>query len=164
MFLVYSSCAIRHFTNVVELICNSQPFFRSRGCHKYWLQYFSHVFYCILSNFWRVSQSRKWFPSGTILETIFFQIPRNLRKIGEPTWLRLTQRLPLSPPSLYGDRLTVGYLRLRGESCTSFRFEFGAGNATLCWVVLCFRLLAGLEQQPLIPPWSYADGPGMYWY
>ena len=47
----------------------------------------------------------------------FFQVPRNLRKIGEPTWLRLAQGLPHSPPSLHGDRLTIGYLRLGGESC-----------------------------------------------
>jgi len=35
VFLVRASYAIRHFTNVVELICNSQPFFRHRDCHIY---------------------------------------------------------------------------------------------------------------------------------
>jgi len=33
VFPVYASYAIRHFTNVIELICNSQPFFRRRDCH-----------------------------------------------------------------------------------------------------------------------------------
>jgi len=35
---VSASYAIRHFTNFVELICNSQPFFRSRNCYTYSLQ------------------------------------------------------------------------------------------------------------------------------
>ena len=35
------SCAIRHCTNFVELICNSQPFFRSRDCFIYIYIYIS---------------------------------------------------------------------------------------------------------------------------
>ena len=33
VFPVYALYTIRHFTNFVELICNSQPFFRSRDCY-----------------------------------------------------------------------------------------------------------------------------------
>jgi hypothetical protein len=44
MFPVSASYAVRHFTNFVELIRNSQPFFRNSGCHKYWLQYFTNGF------------------------------------------------------------------------------------------------------------------------
>jgi len=60
VFPVYSSFAIRYFTNFVELICNSQPFFRSRDWYTsiYLLQYLPNGFsgitynalYCILSN------------------------------------------------------------------------------------------------------------------
>jgi len=35
---ISASYAIRHFTNFFELICNSQPFFRSMDCYMYWLQ------------------------------------------------------------------------------------------------------------------------------
>jgi hypothetical protein len=27
-----------------------------------------------------------------------------------------------------------------------------------------FGLLAGMEEHSVVPLWSYADGPGMYWY
>ena len=164
MLLVCSSYAIRHFTNVVELICNSQPFFRSRFCHKYWLQYFPNAFYYILSSSWRVSQRRKWFPIGRIPETIFFQNPRNLRKSGEPTWLRLAQGLLLSPPSLGGDRLKISYLRLGQRAIQAFVLSLGSGNVTLCWVAFCCGFLAVLEEQPVFSTWSYEDGPVMYWY
>jgi hypothetical protein len=58
VLLFYASYAIKHFTNSFELNCNSQPFFRIRDCHKYWLHYFPNgfaglsynAFSCILSN------------------------------------------------------------------------------------------------------------------
>jgi len=68
VFPFYASYAIRHFTNFVELICNSQPFFRSRDCFIYWLQYLPNGFsgltynalYCTLSNSKKATQRRKW--------------------------------------------------------------------------------------------------------
>ena len=42
--LAYASYTIKHFANAIELICNSQTFFRSRDCHKYWLKYFLNGF------------------------------------------------------------------------------------------------------------------------
>jgi hypothetical protein len=62
----------------------------------------------------------------------FFQIPRNLRKSGEPAWLRLAQGLLLSPPSLYGDRLTIGYLQLGERTIRAFVLSLASGNVTLC--------------------------------
>ena len=67
VFPFCASYTIRHFTNLVELICNLQPFFRSRDCYIYWLQYLPNGFsvlmynalYCILSNSKKVSQRRK---------------------------------------------------------------------------------------------------------
>jgi hypothetical protein len=91
VFPVYASYAIRHFTNVVELICNSQPFIGSTDCPIYWSQYFPNGFsgltynalYRILSNSKIVPQRRKRFPSGKIPETGFlFQTPTNVGTSG----------------------------------------------------------------------------------
>jgi hypothetical protein len=121
---------------------------------------FPHAFYYTFSDSWRVSQSRKLFPTRNIPGTIFFQIPRNLRKRGEPSWLRLAQGLLLSPPSLYGDRLTIGYLWSGERAIRAFVFNLWSGNVTFCWVVFCSGLLAGLEEQPLVPPLELRRRPG----
>jgi hypothetical protein len=52
--------------------------------------------------------------------------------------VKLAQGLLLSPPSLYGDRWTIGHLRLGVESYTDFRFEFFWG------VRVCYSLLSRL--------------------
>ena len=55
-----------------------------------------------------------------------------LRDLGnsEPTWLRMAQGLLLSLPSLYGDRTTIGYLRV-GELYELYFESWGKG-VTLC--------------------------------
>jgi len=54
---------------------------------------------------------------------------------GEPTWLKLAQGLLLSPPSLYGDRSTIGH-DYEGRELTEPSFwVWRSGFDTLCWIV-----------------------------
>jgi hypothetical protein len=79
-FPVPSFYAIRHFTNFVELICNSHPFFRSRDCYIYLLQHIPNgfsgltynVLYCILSNSKKNPKQANDSPLAKDLKQTFF--------------------------------------------------------------------------------------------
>jgi hypothetical protein len=83
-------------------------------------------FIIIFSTCEEYPKDTNYFPVARYL-LFFSQISRNLRKSGEPTWLRLAQGLPLSLPSLYGDRLTIGYLRLGERAIRAFGLSLGSG-------------------------------------
>ena len=70
---------------------------------------------------------------------------------------RLAQGLLRSGPTyftsfFYGDCSAIGHDWEGEKANRAFVLSWGSGNVTLCRLVMEFGLLAGLEEQPLVPP------------
>jgi len=70
----------------------------------------------------------------------------------EPTWLKLAQGLLLSPPSLYGDRWTIGHLRLGERVIQALFLSLGVReyHSVLSRLLLWLTRPLG-RMQPLFP-------------
>jgi len=78
----------------------------------------------------------------------------------EPTWFRLAQGLLLSPPSLYGDCLATGYLRVGVRAMRAFILSLGVRNCYTIWSRLLFWSTSQLGRTQPCSPLELCWWPG----